>query len=318
MSTQTNTAKADDKPQGVIQQLLKAVENEDGLLPAVQRLAEETIAAWQEQLEQMVHVDVAIKVDRLSVDTARYFLRKALPDGAACLVHAEDWDQPILCAMPRDLVMAFVEAFTGGDGSEEPVKSERDLTAIEYELAGLAFARLTTVLQDCLAPVAPITLSQEKPLGEIDLEAAGLDKCAMVAVAVNVRLASCQSQMLLCIPKAALEMIADSLLAASHDHPRIDERWRGQLDREVRRAPVRICAVLTGGETTLGKVSKLKVGDVLPLNVRTGDLIDVSCNHVPLIRCQLGQSDGLFQLRVEHFINGEQDFLEALLTGSPA
>ena len=319
MTTEAETAKPEKaEPKGVIQQLLKVAKSEDGLLPALQRLSEEVMTAWQTTLTQLVHVDVQFKVDRLSVDTARYFLRKALPGGLVSVVHADDWDQPMLFALQRDLVLALVEALTGGDGSEESLKVERELTAIEHELAGLALARLSAVLEDCLANVAAITLSAAAPRPDIDLEAVGLDKCAMVGVLVNAQIASCQSQMIVCMPKAALEMIADSLVAAGIEEPRIDEKWRGQLDREVRRAPVHICAFLKGGEMTLDRVSRFKVGDVLPLPVTTGDLIEVSCNHIPLMRCALGQADGLFQLKVDHFIDEDKDFLDALLTGPSA
>jgi flagellar motor switch protein FliM len=319
MSTEAETAAPENaQPQGVIQQLLKVAESDDGLLPAMQRLAEGAVTAWQTALTQLVHVDVDFKVDRLSVDTARYFLRKALPGGLVSVVHADDWDQPMLFAMPRDLVIATVEALTGSDGSEQQLKIERELTAIEHQLAGLALSRLSAVLEACIANVAAITLSAAEPRDDIDLEAVGLGQCAMVGVLVGAQVASCQSHMIVCMPKAALEMIADSLVAAGTEQPRIDEKWQGKLDREVRRAPVHICALLNGGEMSLGRVSRFKVGDILPLPVTTGDLIEVSCNHVSLMRCKLGQADGLFQLRVDHFINEEQDFFDTLLNGHSA
>jgi methyl-accepting chemotaxis protein len=79
-----------------------------------------------------------------------------------------------------------------------------------------------------------------------------------------------------------------------------DKRWIGTLRKQLQGAEVEIVAQLGSGKISLGQILKLKVGDVIPLNIP--EKIEALVDSVPLMECTYGQQNGQYALKVERFI----------------
>ena len=71
-------------------------------------------------------------------------------------------------------------------------------------------------------------------------------------------------------------------------------------DIMAKTADVEIVAQLGSGKISLGQILKLKVGDVIPLNIP--EKIEALVDSVPLMECTYGQQNGQYALKVERFI----------------
>jgi len=77
------------------------------------------------------------------------------------------------------------------------------------------------------------------------------------------------------------------------------------LRKQLQGAEVELVAHLGTGKITLGQILKLKVGDVIPLNI--SERIEASVDNVPLMECSYGQQNGQYALKLERFIGSSPD-----------
>ena len=105
----------------------------------------------------------------------------------------------------------------------------------------------------------------------------------------------------ICFPYSMLEPIRDLLYSTMQsDQLSTDKRWIGTLRKQLQGAEVEIVAHLGTGRITLGQILKLKVGDVIPLQIP--ERIHALVDNVPLMECSYGQQSGQYALKVEKFI----------------
>ena len=103
-----------------------------------------------------------------------------------------------------------------------------------------------------------------------------------------------------------MEPIRDLLYSTMQsDQLSTDKRWIGTLRKQLQGAEVEVVAQLGTASVTLGQILKLRVGDVIPLNIP--ERIHASVDSVPLMECTYGQQNGQYALKVERFISTHPD-----------
>ena len=102
------------------------------------------------------------------------------------------------------------------------------------------------------------------------------------------------------IPAAALEAFAERWVGAAgrpDDGP--DPHWTEQLEAEVGRAAMTCGPASTWPPMSLGDIAGLRAGQVLACRPAPASNVRLSCGGETLFRCDLGQSAGLYTVRVE-------------------
>ena len=75
------------------------------------------------------------------------------------------------------------------------------------------------------------------------------------------------------------------------------------LRKQLKNAEVEITAQLATQTVTLREILRLKIGDVIPLEVP--DKIVALVDEVPLLECRYGQQRGQYALKIERFMTSE-------------
>jgi flagellar motor switch protein FliM len=75
--------------------------------------------------------------------------------------------------------------------------------------------------------------------------------------------------------------------------------------------PLRV--VLEERMVTLGEAAEFKVGQVLELQATPHGRIKLEGNEQPLFWCELGQSDGVYNIRIDDVFDPEQEFISDIL-----
>jgi len=104
-----------------------------------------------------------------------------------------------------------------------------------------------------------------------------------------------------CIPYSMIEPIRDLLTNPLQGEVEVDKRWVRQLSQQVQSADVELRASFLSFQSTIGRLLKLQIGDVLPVEIP--DLIKAEVNGVPVMECSYGTSNNHFALRVKKMIN---------------
>lgn len=224
------------------------------------------------------------------------------------ILHVVAWDQRILIGLPHDLVLNFVEAMFGGDGSEAPGNESRPLSGIEMRLARRLFEMLGAALHVSFATVSETRFVLERLETRPDLAMIAPRNTYAVAARLKVRILGRERKLFVLVPQAALSPLRQDLARdRSGELAARDPRWTRQMESEIGRTEVNILGVIEERQYTLEDIVGLTVGAVLPLQATARSRVVLECNSKPLFWCRLGQTDGRYTLRVETPVEIGQD-----------
>ena len=258
------------------------------------------------------------QVALLGIDSGPAGEMLASLDGAGVggVLHAPKWDARLLVGADRAAVFTLIEMLLGGDGSQPAYTAERPFSKLETKVMGTFFHRVAQALSAAFASIATTPLAVETCGDRYDFDAVGGRNTQLVVARFRLELPQRGGEFVVAIPRSVFAPMREALSRATpKEATKADPRWSQRIQSEITRSNVAVRAVLDERWITLEEVSSLKVGQVMQLNATPSSRVRVECNDEPLLWCQLGKSNGVYTLRVDEFIDPEQEFLDDILFG---
>jgi flagellar motor switch protein FliM len=235
---------------------------------------------------------------------------------AAGTLQAAGWNARLLISARRSAVFAIVEMMLGGDGSQPEYAGKRPFSKIETRIAVAFFERFAKALGASVASVAAAQFTLEAAANSIDFDAIGGRGTAVFGVKLNLEVLGRSGEIVIAVPQSAIAPLRQAFSrASSKDALRPDPRWAQQIEREITKASVTLRAVLDERPMRLGEIAHLRVGQVLELKATPRTRVNLECDGERLILCQFGKSNGVYTLRVDDFVDREQEFMNEILSG---
>ena len=208
-------------------------------------------------------------------------------------------DSDVLFVLSANLILSYVDFYYGGDGvHENPETLGRDFTVTELRVA--ARLQKKAALHMATAWESIIDLSFEDAGVETNPEFANFFNLADVVVIsrFNVKLGEREIGGLdIVIPKATLDPRHRVLEATSQgDALQKQSRWSAAFEAQVRNTEIELSSTLGTTTVNLGKLIKLRVGDILPLELPP--TVELNAGTVPLFRGTFGVSNGYNAIRI--------------------
>lgn len=219
-------------------------------------------------------------------DAATMILVNMTPlEGAACFT------------LDAPLVFALVESFFGGAGRDTGAVQGRECTATELRVVrrvlGLAFADLEKACKAVVSLDLECSELQSSPL-----TASLTNSHEVVAVSVfRVELDGRGGDLQIAMPYSMIESLgADSPAEGHGDQGEQQRAWVCHLRSRIEGAQVKVSSTLTETDITVGDLIELKVGDIVPVEMR--EAVCATVEEVPVFRGKFGVSRGSFALQV--------------------
>ncbi len=232
------------------------------------------------------------------------------------VLNAAGWNTRLLVSARRAAVFEIVEMMLGGDGSQPPYAGKRPFSKIETRVAAAFFERFNKALSASVAPVAATTFAIESAANAIDFDPIGGRGTPVFAVKLNLEVLGRGGDILIAVPQSAIGAMRKAFeRTSSKDATQADARWSQQIEREITRASVTLSAVLDERTMRLGEISHFRVGQMLQLKATPRTRVHLECDGERMVICQFGKSNGVYTLRVEDFIDREQEFMNDILNG---
>ena len=193
-----------------------------------------------------------------------------------------------LCVFDPKLVFIIVDNFFGGTGRHAKIEG-RDLTATEQRIVSLVLSHAFNNLAEAWRPVIPVQF--EFMSMELNPEFATIVSPTEVVVvsSFHVELDGGGGQFQVVLPYAMLEPIRE-LLDAGVQSDRVDkdDRWSVALREDFKTAELDLRTALTEVKLRVRDVLKLKVGDIIPIDMP--ETVLVKAEEIPIYRGIYGQT----------------------------
>lgn len=269
------------------------------LIPALSLIQTQFAENFKQRTRQWINTVSAVQAERIAVMKFGEIKRSLVSPCDISLIEAAPLGAPLFLVFESDLVFTLVDQFFGGRGKPLMGHASGSFSPTESRFMD----RLSQALMPDIAaawesavPVSPRLVERHIDFRFID----GLSETdTVMATRFAVTVAHVEAAFWLVVPWAAIDPIRErlggSLRTSRQDH---DAQWRSRLQSGVEETQLELVAELTRLVSSLKKVSRLQVGDILP--IESPGQVTLCIEGVPMLAGSFGAHQGQMAVRIEH------------------
>jgi len=266
--------------------------------------ARQVTTAMSTMVRSMVSAEIAT-VDQLAYDE---FLRSMIQPTVIGILEMYPFSGNALIEIKPNLVFAIIDRMLGGRG--EFSGKIRELTDIERTVVERVIMRMLELLEEAWSTVVDVRFRYEN----LETNPFFVQICPatdmVLLVIMKLKVGDVEGMISICIPYFLMEPIMDKLSSQqwfASTGRRSDEGAGELVRRHLDR--VRVPVALELGHTVLSvsDILQVSVGDVIKLDDKVGDLLDVRVGNTVKFRAVPGTSNGNFAAEISEVIRNEDD-----------
>lgn len=223
------------------------------------------------------------------------------------------WSGPCYVTCNQAAAFMILEMLLGADPAEPSPNDVREISKLERRLATVFFKTFLGAVSNAFMLVAETGFDLTTTWAAPDFDEIK-PRSPMIAARFEIETAKQKGQIHFLIPDDSLAMVREALSkqpeTTTDAH---DDTWEELIRKEFNRSNVTLTAVLDERPGTLGEIASLRPGDILALNATTESQLVVETNNERLLWCSLGKANDVYVLRVEEFVNKEQEMMDNIL-----
>jgi flagellar motor switch protein FliM len=283
-------------------------------LPVLRAVFDQTAETFSAALAHAIDGATEFEVTDLHAGTLAE-MRRSFANGAASAVFQVDaLDARVMITFDRGFIELLVEALFGASVDEPFIEEQRALTKIEMRAARGAIDDLVEGFTKALSPIVKthFRLTQFEQL--TDPAMLGRSGTIVVVARCELRYLGRTGEALIAAPRSAFDPYRNELARnpATEGSPQ-DVQWANKLHDRVVQTDVRVSAVMERGGLTLQDVATFEVGQIIRLPLSPTSLIKLECEERSLFWCELGQKDGHYTVRIEDYVDEDEEFIQHIL-----
>jgi flagellar motor switch protein FliM len=203
------------------------------------------------------------------------------------------------------LVFLVVDNLFGSDGRYHVRVEGRDFTLTEQRIIKRLLNLTLESYGSAWQPVYPLEFEYVRSEMHARLANIVTPNEVIINTTFQIEFGPVGGSLNVCIPYSMIEPIRGLLSNPLQDEIEVDKRWIKQLSTQVQSADVELKAGFATMHSSITQLLKLRVGDVLPVDIPATVIAEV--NGVPVMECGYGTSNGRYALRVQKMINHHDD-----------
>lgn len=305
---------ADFASRGVKERLLSGRSRSMERLPLLRAAFDGMAAGFVEAMRGRGGPSVRLEVDEVTGGRASDAVDMIEGRALIAAYLGLDRDAVSFIAVDRPFVLAIVDALLGGDGSDAPYDGERVLTSIETRIGLLALDELAKALQDAFAANCGASFPLERVEHPQGVRHALQNDDFAVTCHCTIEALGYRGDASIVVPQSLIEPMRDALSRTAAATPAsIDPIWAKRMKERVTQTDVTLSAVMEKREMTLASIARLEIGQIIDLPVSPTSLVKLVCEGEALFWCEIGQKDGAYTIRIDDFVDQEQEFIDDVI-----
>ena len=298
--------------------LLARMTGELGDAPTLERICSELTAAYIEYLPDIFHSETGFKIEirfaSMKTGLKEELLATLGETTALCDASLRGWCPEFTMGCGSAFVMTLVEAMLGAPPELIEPPTERLLSKIELDLTDMIFSKVANVLRTSVATggnFEPV-LGNPYNAGDRPKPPEGYRDPNAALISFIINFGKTESLIHLAVPQRNL-LKTKVTTAKSAAAGRTKKEWTEQIKEQVQRSQVSVEARINLQTQTLGIISKLQVGDIIPFEDLGDVKVQVNANGKELYFGEFGRSGARYTVRVKDTYSTESDLLEHLI-----
>lgn len=303
---ESDAPKADEANSGGVRPYNMATQERivRGRMPTMEIINERFARLFRIALYNFVHRSSEVSVGPVKVTKFSEFIRNLPVPANLNLVQVKPLRGNALFILDPNLVFMVVDSLFGGDGRFHTRVEGREFTQTEHRIIQKLLEVLFESYGKSWEPVFKLEFEYQR--SEVNPQFANIatPNEVVVVTTFEVEFNGVGGAIHICMPYAMIEPIRELLYSTMQgDHVIADQRWLHLLSRQIQSAEINLTAVLGTADITLDEVLKMRVGDVIPLEV--AERVSAQVDGVPVMECRYGISNAHYALKVEKMLATE-------------
>ncbi|WP_101927599.1 MULTISPECIES: flagellar motor switch protein FliM [Luteimonas] len=262
-----------------------------GRMPTLEMVNERFVRLWRIGLFNLIRRSADLSVRGIELIKFGDYLHQLYVPTNLNLIKFKPLRGTALIVFEPKLVFAVVDNFFGGDGRYPTRIEGREFTATEMRVIQLMLKQTFADLAEAWAPVLDVEC--EYINSEINPHFANIvtPREYVVVSRFHVELEGGGGEIHVTLPYSMLEPIRE-LLDAGIQSDRVDrdESWNISMREQLLGAEVTVSSVLATRTVDLRQLTRLKVGDILPIDLPAE--IPVCVENLPVFTGRFGTANG--------------------------
>lgn len=275
-------------------------------IPGLEVINEQLARSLRMQLSTLLREMIDISNLPMQMERFKDFLNKIPVPTSIHIFKLEPLKGQALLIIDATLAFLFIERFLGGERKHIKVEG-REFTPIEQRLLKKVVDLVFTELEKAWKNIYPVKPKYIR--GEVNPQFARvlMPEETVVVTGYNLELESITGKILFCYSLSTLQPIKEKLYSPYQLEEYVDLIWKKNIENAVFKSEVVLKVELGKGRITLEDLMNLDVGDVIVLDKKVEEPIEVFVEGVPKMLGKLGVFKNHLAVQVEGFITQESN-----------
>ncbi len=270
-----------------------------GKMPSLEMINEKFCRSVNEGLFNLLRKGVDVTSE--GIETMRYsdFLANLKMPSSLNIFHLSPLRGQALLAFSSELVFIIVDTYFGGDGRFHTRIEGRDFTHVEQSVVKKVVDIIFDEMDGVWSPIHPVEhkfVRSETNPQFVNLVGAGE---VVVVYSFQMEIESQSDRFSFCVPYTILEPIRDKLYGVRQGElDGIDKAWSGNIRAQLDHVKVKVSGRIGRADLNLSELLSLKVGDVVQLDQKVHEPIDVLVEEKEKFIARPGVKDEHYSIQI--------------------
>ncbi len=250
-------------------------------------------------LSSILRVMVDSSIVPIEVISFKEFLRRVPVPSSLHILKMDPFRGHFMMVMDSQLVFCIVEIFLGSSSIGQSRIEGREFTSIEQRLIKRIVNSLLKDLERSWQPINPVKINYIR--SEINPQFAKIaqDEDAVIISKFQLDIEEMSGVIYLCIPVSLIQPIKAKLQSSFQADEADDPVWLNRLIHNLKETPLEIRVPLGKAEVRGSALLDLEIGDIIQLDTRIDDMLEVIIQGQPKFAGYPGISRGQRAIKIE-------------------
>lgn len=242
-----------------------------------------------------------VEVVNVNVNITKFydFLRSVPFPSSLNIIKLEPLRGFSLVAFDAPMIFTLIEFYFGGSGKGYYKPEGREFTPIEQRIIHKVVMMFLESMEEAWKPVFPVKPQYIRSEMNPQFVTIVTPVDVVIETEFKLEIETRECKIMVCIPYSSVEPIKEKLYSAFlADRDEIDLKWVNRLKSQLKETPVQIKAVLGKTKIDFKTLIELKPGDIINLEKRVDEDIEVLVEGVRKFKGKLGTFKGNYAIKI--------------------